>query len=1491
MYSAYRAAEVPSLIINTDVNEFLAMVDFLASQKLYRTLERVAQEAMNHHIPQLDPHARFWRAFALSSAGNRTEAIRLLNSVRTNPDFALAAGTMLVQLQRGATKGPEADALNQLKEELKTLTKTSTDEGFIVTSRYFLHSDRVKHSKHCIDKVLERSPNSYAAQTMGGLVYLAMGNQRSERRAAQLFDEAASQLEQITTATRRPTRDLITLMGRAAAYEALGDFNKAYEDLNTIVVVWPSFYPGLLAKARLLAREGKWDEAVGTIGRILAKDATNVSALQLASIYSLVSSSNLSTSLSNFQALLAAIDEQEANNHALFASVARTILHWCGRRPELLHVASTFASRASAIDASSSAYMTDQANILMQLNEFKRAAEAFKDATQLDENNVDALYGRIRCRIAAGEFKEAALELEFLKEIQPPELFELGIGEGEDGDAAAAGGSPGVSASSEAAKLSAINPELQYLNALVSWKKREDATAKEQLAQALSTLPGKLAKGARKAGSPEFYTQLNAQLYIDCAFTLASLFGPQPAASADEEPPATAVTGITAMEQLLHVFPGSATSLTQLARLQFVAGQLGAAEVSISAALKLGDSDAQAYLASAWIAYYRAVSPRGQGHQISDQTSLLSMMMPSFEASKTSTSAPSASLAASGDFSSSVLSSGNDLYSMAWQQLDRARSLDFDLRNSLSFLLLRSRLLDATGSSEEALKVINTGLSLPGVKPGSSSSTNAASVFPSTSTSPSGVASGGIAAGVGQALPTSLFSPAERLMFIVDAAQLFHKLGKLGEATALMRGASAEFKSPAEQHALALAEADVYIKRRDPDAALRVLQSISPQSPLFVRAKMRAAEVHLTLRKSKKDFLACYQQLATHTNSSRALVALGDACFRVQEPAMAIEAFEAALAKDSSDAMLSIRIGEAMLRAHDYARAVAYYESALKTNPEHVELALRLAQLYLRIKAYDEAIRVLTTLLEHRKAALESTSAAGGAQAVVVDASSLSHYQADVRIKVLLATVLVKSGKPVASAEAELVSAAQLQDRIVAATRVGEQRLRQLEVAAEIQTLLGELYRDKFRDSSRARTSFEQALNLCKTHARARGALTQLLLEENEIDACVALCQAHLETDPNDMDTIRMLAELKFKSSDSATALQLMTKVLNHDPSNYETLARLITLLYRAGKLSEAEAPLQRCRQMHGSGSTTSSSSSSAPANGSSQSSGTSEPPGLSYCRGLYAWYSSQPREALECFNRARSAPGWGRAAVKRMIEVYLNPHNRGILFSVLEGEETPHSDVIASVERLLKELVILGERGDEYVILEAYVDIATRLPQRVEKGLSLLMNLLKDDRDHVAANVAVAMALIPLQQQTKARNQLKRVAKLKVPPHHVDAYERGMMLLAEMYIRGGKPELATELCNQVLRSNKSCSRAYELLAQTYEESREPILAAHNYKLAWKAVNMTDPAIGYKLAFNYLKSNQPLEAVETCHTVLNAYPDYPKIRKDILAPARALLRR
>ena len=57
------------------------------------------------------------------------------------------------------------------------------------------------------------------------------------------------------------------------------------------------------------------------------------------------------------------------------------------------------------------------------------------------------------------------------------------------------------------------------------------------------------------------------------------------------------------------------------------------------------------------------------------------------------------------------------------------------------------------------------------------------------------------------------------------------------------------------------------------------------------------------------------------------------------------------------------------------------------------------------------------------------------------------------------------------------------------------------------------------------------------------------------------------------------------------------------------------------------------------------------------------------------------------------------------------------------------------------------------------------------------------------------------------------------------------------------------------------------------------------YEKAWKLEFEASAAAGFKLAFCYLKCRKFVEAIDVCEIVLELYPDYPRIREEILKKA------
>lgn len=293
--------------------------------------------------------------------------------------------------------------------------------------------------------------------------------------------------------------------------------------------------------------------------------------------------------------------------------------------------------------------------------------------------------------------------------------------------------------------------------------------------------------------------------------------------------------------------------------------------------------------------------------------------------------------------------------------------------------------------------------------------------------------------------------------------------------------------------------------------------------------------------------------------------------------------------------------------------------------------------------------------------------------------------------------------------------------------------------------------------------------------------------------------------------------------------------------------------------------------------------------------------PGFHYCKGLHLWFTGEPNDALRHFNKARKDNDWGQNAVYNMIEIYLNPDNDtmgGEVFENLDGEignstEKQESEQVAvrTADMLLKELKPQTPGGKVQLrILENYCFLATKQKANVEKALGVFTEIANNEKEHVPALLAMATAYMMLKQTPRARNHLKRIAKMNWSIVDADEFEKSWLLLADIYIHLGKYDMAGDLLKRCLNHNKSCCKAYEYMGYITEKEQAFRDAALNYELAWKYGNQTNPTIGYKLAFNYLKAKRHVDAIDVCHKVLAAHPNYPRMRKDILDKARVALR-
>uniref|UniRef100_A0A8C9YUL6 Tetratricopeptide repeat domain 21B n=1 Tax=Sander lucioperca TaxID=283035 RepID=A0A8C9YUL6_SANLU len=728
-------------------------------------------------------------------------------------------------------------------------------------------------------------------------------------------------------------------------------------------------------------------------------------------------------------------------------------------------------------------------------------------------------------------------------------------------------------------------------------------------------------------------------------------------------------------------------------------------------------------------------------------------------------------------------------FSMCSQSLELCLSHNFEIREHPLYHLIKAQAKKKMGELTEAIQTLQMAMSLPGVRRAGSSSKSKNKKIE--------------------------LSPADCLSVFLELAEALWLNGEQHEAAKVMQDAINEFSGTSEELRVTIANADLALLRGDTELALSMLRNITPEQPYYIQAKEKMADIYLNHRKEKRLYASCYREMVEKLPSPHTYLLLGDAYMNIQEPEKAIEVFEQALKKNPKDGALASKIGKALVKTHNYVKAINYYEAALKTEQQNF-LRYDLAELLMKMKQYERCERVLQEALVHEPV------------------NELPALSDDCRYLVLLAKIQNKVDKN-EEALLSLQRARDVQAKVLKRVQLEQPDAvpMQKQHAAEICAEIAKHYTSQ-RGYERAVKFYKEALVYCETDRKVMLELARLYLTLDEVDACQEQCSVILKNDQFNEDATLMMADILFRKQDYEKAVFHFQQLLERKPDNYPTLSRLIDLLRRAGKLEEVLRFLDMAVK---------------------HSSRTKFDPGFNYCKGLYLWFTGEPNDALWHFNKARKDNDWGQNAVYNMIEIYLNPDNEtigGEVFENLDGEignstEKQESEQLAvrTAEKLLKELKPQTPGGHTQLrILENCCLLATKQKANVEKALSVFTEIANNEKDHVPALLAMATAYMVLKQTPRARNQLKRIAKMNWSLVDADEFEKSWLLLADIYIHSGKYDMAGDLLKRCHNHNKSCCKAYEYLGYIMEKEQAFRDAALNYELAWKYGNRTNPTIG-----------------------------------------------
>mmetsp|Transcript_5094 Transcript_5094/g.20330 ORF Transcript_5094/g.20330 Transcript_5094/m.20330 type:complete len:1383 (-) Transcript_5094:148-4296(-) len=692
----------------------------------------------------------------------------------------------------------------------------------------------------------------------------------------------------------------------------------------------------------------------------------------------------------------------------------------------------------------------------------------------------------------------------------------------------------------------------------------------------------------------------------------------------------------------------------------------------------------------------------------------------------------------------------------------------------------------------------------------------------------------------------------------VELGSVLIELRRLSDAQEVLSQAQMIFAGSPEEVRVMVANSELCIERGQFDEAVRLLTNVKPGSRSFRKAQMVKADIYLSHRHDRQAYAKCYKALVEFDDNVDNNVLLAEAYIRIQAPNLAIPAFQRALQLDPENATIACKIGRAYTSTHKYWDAVAYYEGALARSTNSVPLRHDLAFLHLRLKHFEAAIRVLEGHLDARDESPNSHD-------------TLDGLRDQVKTLVMLSEVHEASGERMRQTDA-LDQALERQRHVYERVRAEDSH-----ILRDESITLGDIFHrigqqaESQKSLEEASKAYSDALAVCPTHESCLLSAATLHLKRGELDKSQQVCETLLRVGTSRTyleGGICILADALFLKGEVTPALEHYQKILSDNPNNYRALAKLSELLPRyTGTLTEVERLIERA----------------ATADVRSASHA-----GLNYCRGVHARYANDPGHAVKHFNLARKDGVWGERALEAMIQVYLNPGN-GNMWDGGSGNEAA-GETNRIISQLLQEWRDMECDEIKGRILGSYALLLTRRTKDIDAAKQNFVDLLTDDRESVPALLGMSVAFMFEGQRPKARNTLKRIGKMQYQQDLASEFETAYLMLAELDIEKNKFDLAHGLCKRCLGFNKSSGRAWEILGLIFEKELSYADAADCYEHAWKLDHEASAEVGYKLAFNYLKARRWVEAIDVCRKVLKQYPDYPKIKAEILEKAQASLR-
>ncbi|CAH8497142.1 unnamed protein product [Schistosoma turkestanicum] len=1463
--------------------------DELMANILYYMLEdypRHALVALNsaHNKYSNDPFIKLLTGVLLVAEGSFQDALKHFNELKTKEEFSLAALICIAHLHK---KLPEIykDVVEECENKIREFRKHATDKSLYFGALSLFLFKRYEKAREYAEKALKSNPQSRQILCLNGWIGLVSDNEDFHRKALKYFDESEYDEE---------TMSIECLMGKIKYLQVSKSFSSAMEVVNIVVVKFPNYVPALIEKMRIQFVFQDWELASDTAIRCLSIDPKCIEALKFQILCLLCYEGNSSAALEKLEELTKALETSEPKSSNQYFLVSRLISSICGREPTILQKVQELCERAVELTPGNHYYLINLGHIVLMQGKLKEAIQHYRSAINLCETSFDGLKAVVKCQLLQGNLHEASTQLEFLSELQP---------------------TTGRSA------------EVSYM---VSVLRRKQGLSMSQILMPLNeAMELQLSKLRNVSLSLEYYEQLNPDFLVQIISEYLIHAPPQPPnigstfgisndmVYMNHQDDSVLMRCLRILEPLALAAPGFLKGIYLMAYVHYMLGNTTVAMSNVKKCLNLNPSFLEGYILMAQIYLYMSnlkaaeqTLETGVGNNFEVRNHPLyqlvrARLMKGQGSAKISVQILKQAIANLSNNSQPLKSNGFD-YSFGNITPSDKLSLYTELADAYKTLgeqheatkVLQDAYLTFAGTVEVAqvtIAMANLALAQNNYEAALSTLRQIQPDHPYHITAQQHMAN------------IYLHHRKEKKLYIACYRELAEKLDT-NEAYLLL--------------------GEAYMNIQEPEHAIEIYESILRKNPNDLRLASKIGHAFVKIHHYAKA--VSYYETAVKTGQNSLRLDLADLLINMKQ------------LKKARRLLNSMLTDEFMQSASDM--------NELQELCHGLKLLVKLQTI--ENDKLDERIITLNSLKSIQARLLKRIQTTEVGDVVNEQKISMSEillqlasvYMLDIQTQCgdYFNTNRFKDDDIQATTNSNNKLNTSLSQHLTKIIDFCEEAIKHVSNITNLKTSLPTQqnnnvnlntsnpmqHNNEFNHITISAINIQakaivQLINLylyTMDYVNCEQEIFKLAQLQEEIEmiftneylmknvssdlnsvknnTSVSLKQAQINNKINDsiflstyMSNIPLAAifmsRLMIVKGDFETASKHLEYVLNKNPCNYEALSSLIDTYRRCGLLSGIPEYLDKAKSLDPQAEISC---------------------GLNYCRGLYHFYTNESSVALNYFNRCRKDVDYAEMAIYRMVEICINPDNQLLgtepisLSNNLNKNSNNTNDFnydeeltknfsigCETAEQLLKELKVIKFKR-RYRFISTLLLLTTESKARLESALEIFAEMSHEDPDSVAPIYGAAVCHIQLKQSQKARNQLKRLAKVPWNFQDAEELEKSWLLLVDMYIQNGKLELCQELLKKCLKYNKSSAKASEYFGLIMEKEQNFAEAAKYYEHVWNNSNHRNPVVGYKLAYNYLKSRNYLGAVEVSLQVLSIYPNYPKIQNDILDKARLNLR-